>query len=89
MTNKSTRTLIWILLAIILVLLLFVGYFFLLKPAITGYTVNQQTLGYNYAYQEVLTSLIGQLQENGYVQLPYGNQTIILAPVQQQAAPAQ
>lgn len=83
MTDRSTKAVMWIMLVVILVLLLFIGYVFLVKPAVTGYAVDRQNEGYQFFYGQLIT----QLQQTGYVQLPVGNQTIILAPVQPQAQP--
>ncbi len=86
MAEKSTKAVIWILLVVVLVLLLFIAYMFLIRPAYTGFVAQQQNLGaqygYNLAYQEVVNNMIAQLQQTGYVQLNVGNQTIILTPVQ-------
>jgi len=91
MANKS-KTLVVSLIAIILVLAAVLIYAFAIKPAYTGYVTEQQELGaqygYQYAYEEVMGNLFGQLQQNGYVQLPYGNETVILVPYNPQAQPA-
>lgn len=87
MADRSTKTVIWIMLIVILVLLLFIGYVFLVKPAYTGFVTNQQIAGYQVGYQQVVNNMLTQLQQTGYVQLNVGNQTIILAPVQQQVQP--
>ena len=84
MADRSTKTVIWIMLVVILVLLLFIGYVFLVKPAYTGFVADQQITGYQIGYQQVVNNMLTQLQQTGYVQLNVGNQTIILAPIQPQ-----
>ncbi len=58
---------------------LLVLYAFVLKPALTGYTIDARNEGINL----VLTSIITQIQQQGYVQIPVGNETLILVPYQQ------
>ena len=87
MTDRSTKTVMWIMLTVILVLLLFIAYTFLIRPAYTGFVTDQQIAGYQVGYQQVVNDLITQLQQTGYVQLNIGNQTIILAPVQPTTQP--
>jgi len=75
MANK-TGVLITVLVAVIVILLAIVVYAFVIKPAVTGYATNKQVEGYQIAVNAILT----QLQQNGFVQIPIGNQTLILVP---------
>jgi len=87
MANK-TNMLITVLVLVIVILLGIVGYVFFIQPAISGYTIQKQTEG----VQIAVNSILAQLQQNGFVQIPIGNQTLILVPYTpptQQAAPAQ
>lgn len=77
MRNK-TGVLIGVLIFVIAVLLLIVIYAFVVKPAIINYQVTNQNQGINYA----VGTIIQQIQQNGYAQIPVGNQTLILVPLQ-------
>jgi len=80
MANR-TNTLIAVLVAIIVVLAVIMIYAFLIKPKISGYTVEKQTEG----VQIAINYIVAQLQQNGFVQIPVGNQTLYLAPFNPQA----
>ncbi len=72
------KILLRVLILVVIVLLLFVGYAFVLQPAITGYVVNSQNQGFEYA---ILT--IAQKAANcEQVPLFIGNQTINLIAVE-------
>lgn len=75
MANK-TNVLISILILVIVVLGGIVVYSFLVKPAYTGYVVDKQVEGVNLC----VTNLLTQLQQNGFIQIPIGNQSLILVP---------
>lgn len=68
------------LIIVILLLLGIITYVFAIKPAISGYVVNTQNQGIDYA----LAIIVQQIQQNGFVQIPIGNQTLILVPAQPQ-----
>ena len=72
----KTSILITVLVLIIVILVGVVVYAFVIKPAISGYTVQKQTEG----VQIAVNSILAQLQQNGFVQIPVGNQTLILVP---------
>lgn len=74
--NKNL--LIAFLVIVILVLLGIIIYVFVIKPAINNYVINQ---GMEYT----LAIIVDQIQQKGYVQIPIGNQTLVLVPAQQQA----
>lgn len=74
---------------VVVIFALVMIYAFIIRPAISGYTVQKQTEGVNIA----INSILAQLQQNGFVQIPLGNQTLVLVPYQPQqqaqaAAPA-
>ena len=90
MVNKNIM--IAILALVIIVLAGMMVYSFVVKPKISGYNVAKQTEG----VQIAISYIIGQLQQNGFVQIPVGNQTLILVPytppqqqIQQGTPPAQ
>lgn len=91
MANR-TNILIAILFLVIIVLAGTMVYAFLIKPKISGYTVQKQTEG----VQIAVNYIVAQLQQNGFVQIPIGNQTLILVPysppqqqIQQETPPVQ
>lgn len=72
--NKLT---IKILSIVIIVLLLFIAFFFVVKPQMNKYADERRLEGIDlYIYNFILP----QLQANGYVQIPIGNETLILVP---------
>lgn len=74
-----------ILVGIIVILVGFVIYSFGIKPAVTDYVIDKQVEAQNFVIEAILL----QLQQTGYVQIPLGNETLILVPYQQPAAPTQ
>ena len=74
----KTKVLIVVLFIVIVILAGIMLYAFIVKPKISGYNVQKQTEGVNIAINYILT----QLQQNGFVQIPVGNQTLILVPYQ-------
>ena len=86
MANR-TNVLIAILVLVIVVLAGIMVYAFVIKPTYAGYVTEKQIEGESICVAKILT----QLQQNGFVQIPLGNQTLYLAPFvpgqQQQAEP--
>lgn len=72
------KTVFRVLVALVVILGLLVLYAFILRPAYTGLVVDARNDGINIA----LSSILLQVQQNGYVQIPVGNQTLILVPYQ-------
>ncbi|MFH1710956.1 MAG: hypothetical protein ABH840_01465 [Nanoarchaeota archaeon] len=81
MANK-TNVLITVLVLVIVILAGVIIYSFVVKPKISGYTVQKQSEGVQIAVNYILA----QLQQNGFVQIQAGEQTIILVPYQPSAA---
>jgi peptidoglycan/LPS O-acetylase OafA/YrhL len=77
MRQNKTKLTIRILSAVIVVLLLFIAYFFVIQPQINKYTDEKRLEGIEYYVYQII---LPQLQANGYVQIPVGNQTLILVP---------
>ncbi len=75
MLNK-TNVLVAVLVVVIVILAGIMVYAFVVKPRISGYNVQKQTEGVQIAINYIIT----QLQQNGFVQIPVGNQTLILVP---------
>ena len=76
MKENKTKLFVWILAILVVVLIGVVAYLLAVRPAITGYATNNQIQGYQIAINDILT----QVQQNGYVAIPVGNQTLYLAP---------
>lgn len=80
MKNSGMNTqgkIIVALILVVVVLLGFVLYMFALKPQINGYVVNKQVE----AQTILLSNLIAQIQQYGYVQIPVGeDQVLTLVP---------
>ncbi len=82
----------WVLIVIILLLVAVMLYAFVITPAFRNYQSDQQMIGYQYGQVDLLNSMLSQIQQAGYVQIPAGaNQSVFLAPfdpqaMQQQAA---
>jgi hypothetical protein len=84
--NKEERRglVIKVLLAIIVILVLFIIFIFVVRPSFNNYVYNKQIA----AQAIVLNNILYQLQQQGYVQLPVGeNQTLILVPYKPSATP--
>ena len=96
MANK-TSALIVSLVLVIAVLSVAVLYAFVLGPAYTGFVVDRQTEGVERGVQVAVNNILEQVQQNGFVQIPLGEdeegnaQVLYLAPFnpQQQQAQAQ
>ena len=87
MATKRTNIFIAVLILVIVILAAIMLYAFFIKPQIQGYAVQKQNEG----VQIAVNSILLQLQQNGFVQIPLNqNQTLYLVPYnpQQQQAPA-
>ncbi len=74
--NKSKLT-IGILSIVVVLLILFIAFFFVIKPQMNKYADERRLEGIElYVYNFILP----ELQANGYVQIPIGNETLILVP---------
>ncbi|MDD5700064.1 MAG: hypothetical protein PHH00_02635 [Candidatus Nanoarchaeia archaeon] len=72
--EKSPKRLTMVLVGVIIALVLLVAYAFIVKPSINGFAVKLQ----NDAFAYTLNAIVSQVQQNGYVQIPAGNQTLTL-----------
>lgn len=80
------NTLMLVLVLVIVVLAGILIFTLLVRPAISGYSIEKQQEG----VQIAVNSILLQLQQQGFVQIPIGNQTLILVPYQpQQTEPQQ
>jgi len=77
MADKK-KVLITILIAIIVVLAAILVYIFLIRPSITGYTIEKQNQGIEFA----IVSIMQQAATCQPVPLTFGNQTINLIAVE-------
>lgn len=82
---RRTNILVVFLVLIIVVLAGVLIYAFVIAPSLTGYVVGKQNEG----VQIAINSILLQVQQNGFVQIPVGeNQTLFLAPFNPQQAQA-
>jgi hypothetical protein len=65
---------------VIILLAVALVYAFALKPAFNGYVVEKQVE----AQDIVLNALLSQLYQNGYIQIPIGDEVLTLVPYQPQ-----
>jgi hypothetical protein len=80
------KILITVLIAVIVILAAIIVYAFVISPSVTGYTVDRQREGIEFA----ISSIIAQIQQNGFAQISVGNETLYLRPFNpQQQQPQQ
>ncbi len=84
MANR-TALLIGFLVLVIVILVAVVIFSFWIKPTFNGYVVQKQID----AQGLVFANIISQVQQQGFVQIQVGNQTLLLAPFNPQAQQAQ
>jgi len=78
MADKN-KLVIRILVLIIVLLALAVLYAFVVRPAVTGYAINNYAQGYNQGQADLLNNLVVQLQQAGNAQYPVGeNQVLVI-----------
>lgn len=76
-SNNMKQTRVIVAMAVVIVVLAgILVYSFALKPAFNGYVVSKQTE----AQDIVLSALLSQLQQNGYIQIPVGEDVLTLVP---------
>jgi hypothetical protein len=77
MKQDKTKLTIRILSAVVIILLLFITFFFVIQPQMNKYADERRLEGIEYYVYQII---LPQLQANGYVQIPIGNETLILVP---------
>ncbi len=92
MKNEKNR-LVLILILVIVVLLGVISYTFLIRPALSGYTINAQNQGIQYGYQQTISAIMQQAAQcpTTGVPLTFGNVTINIVALEcysQQSAQA-
>ena len=68
---------------ILFVMILFLVYLFAIKPVVNGYVVKKQVEASDF----IIGTILNQIQQQGYVQLTYLNQSVILVPYDASAQP--
>ena len=68
---------------ILLVLILFLVYLLAIKPVMQGYVVKKQIEASDF----IIGTILSQIQQQGYVQLSYLNQSVVLVPYDASAQP--
>ena len=70
-----------ILVGVIILLVLFIAFFFLIRPGYNNFVVQKQIEGYNLGVTDIYTNMLTQIQTSGAYQVPISeNQTLILVP---------
>lgn len=57
-------------------------YFFLVRPLTTNYILEKQTEAQIATYNFMIEDMVTQIQQNGFYQVPIGNQTLVMVPYQ-------
>ncbi len=78
MEKDKAKVLVTVLTLLVVVLGMLVVYAFVLRPAMSGYIVKSQNDG----AMALISYMVSQIQQQGYTQIPVGNQTLVLIPYQ-------
>ena len=91
MREKRNRTglVIASLIIVVFLLLSVVTYLLLIKPMYLKHVYSKQVEAYNVAQTDFLNSMLLQIQQQGFIQIPVGNETLFLTQFQPQQQPAQ
>jgi hypothetical protein len=73
--NRSVRLIVMLALVIVAIAIVVV-YSFAVRPAFNEYIVSKQVE----AQDMILNALLSQLQQNGYIQIPIGDEVLTLVP---------
>ena len=85
--NKLTMR---ILVLVIVLLAVAVLYAFAIRPAVTGYAINNYEQGYMRAQGDLINNIWTQIQQTGNAQIPVGeNQVLLLVGEIRQTQPVQ
>jgi hypothetical protein len=75
--SQKTKRTIQILIGVVAFLLVFIAFFFVVKPQVNKFVYAKQMEGANFA----VANIIGGVQANGYVEIPVSaNQSLVLVP---------
>ena len=74
--KDRTTSIVKILLVVVILLVLIVLYLLVFQTQYNNFINEKRAEGVNLA----VTQILSELQANGYVQIPIGNQTLILVP---------
>lgn len=80
MENKK---IIIIMSCVILLLAMVVIYTLIISPSIDNYIITKQAEAQNL----ILSVLVNQIQQNGYIQIPVGEEVLTLVPYQPEQTP--
>lgn len=79
MANK-TKAVVWSLIVIIVILALILVYAFAVQPALDTRQNMIYTAGYQTGQAEVVSGIVNQVLQNGFIEIPVGNnQSLFLA----------
>ncbi|PJE81301.1 hypothetical protein COU58_03210 [Candidatus Pacearchaeota archaeon CG10_big_fil_rev_8_21_14_0_10_32_42] len=74
--KDKTKLIVKVLISVVVLLILIVLYMAVFQQQYNKFVDEKRAEGVNLAVSEILI----QLQNNGYVQIPVGNETLILVP---------
>jgi len=77
-----TKVTMTVLIVLVVILAIAVVYAFVVGPAISDYVANKQISAYNQGQSDLLNNILLNIQQVGFVRIPVGNQSLVLAPVQ-------
>ncbi len=77
MADKN-KLIIRILLLVIVLLSLVVIYAFVVRPAVSGFAINNYAQGYNQGQIDLLNNIVVQLQQAGNAQIPVGESQVLV-----------
>lgn len=86
MRGEKRNKAIWVLSILVVILALVLIYFFIIQPQYDAFVDEKRLEGID---MYIGSYVIPQIQATGYLQVPIGNQTLILVPYVPQQAPAQ
>lgn len=75
-SHKKMKMTVKVLSISIAVLVLFIAFFFVVKPQFTKYTQEKQIEAINYIYGDI----VSKVQTQGYYQIQVGEQALVLVP---------
>lgn len=76
--SNSNRGIIWTMAGIILILVLVLLYFFVFSPQYDNFVNDKRLEGIDLYIAQIM---LPSIQQNGFMQVPLGNQSLILAAV--------
>lgn len=80
---EKNRRLVSLLVILVVILAIILIYALVIKPSVNGFTTKLSNDGLTQGVNLAKQNIIQQLQQTGQVQIPYGNQTLVLITPQE------